>query len=232
MTPARTARCGAVTAFVGAVVSGPLALWVVQVTHPQPAWRGADAFAAAYHPVQAAPYFAGFFLVGGLVVLVSGLHALAPPALGARTAAAVAFAGAFAAMIVVNYALQTTVVPALVQAGDPASRSLAAAITMANPRGIGWALEMWGYGVLGVATWLCAPVFAGAGPARWTRAAFVANGPVSVVGGVVTAVSPGWVMTTTGLVSFACWNVLVMAMTGLAAAWLGRQDESTHEVRR
>ncbi|MGE0123144.1 MAG: hypothetical protein AB7U25_09425 [Vicinamibacterales bacterium] len=223
----RFCRVAAWVALGGAVVSGPLAVWLVQMLRPQPPWRDAQTFAAAYHPLQTVPYVAGFALVGGLVALVAGLHALAPPPLRARTTAATASAAAFAALIVANYALQTTMVPALVAAAEPPAVALAGWITMVNPQGLGWALEMWGYAVLGGATWLVAPVFAGGDVvATWTRRLFAANGPFSIVGGVATAAWPGWVLSTPGLMAFALWNVLVVAMLALAATSLGRTGDA------
>jgi len=205
----------AAVALIGAVTSGPLGIWLVGVMHPQPPWRDAATFIAAYHPIQTLPYVFGFFLVGGFVGLVASLHALAPKALRPRTLCALPMVGAFAAMIFVNYAVQTTFVPALVTS-SPEDASLISGLTMANPRSLGWALEMWGYAVLGVATWLVAPVFRQGPLERTTAWLFVANGPVSVLGGVATAAVPGWVLTLGGLLAFAVWNVLVVAMTTLA----------------
>jgi hypothetical protein len=39
---------------------------------------------------------------------------------------------------------------------------------------------------------------------------------VSVLGGIATAAAPGWVLTPGGLLAFAGWNVLVVAMAALA----------------
>ncbi|MGB7218545.1 MAG: hypothetical protein WBD07_07030 [Vicinamibacterales bacterium] len=206
----------AVLALIGAVTSGPLGIWLVGATHPQPAWRDAATFVAAYHPIQTLPYVFGLLLVGGFVGLVASLHALAPQEIRPRTVCAVALAGAFAAMIFVNYAVQTTFVPALVTTSSPENAALISALTMANPRSLGWALEMWGYAVLGAATWLVAPVFRHGPLERTTAWLFVANGPLSVLGGIATAAAPGWVLTPGGLLAFAVWNVLVAAMAALA----------------
>jgi hypothetical protein len=89
---------------------------------------------------------------------------------------------------------------------------------MSNPASLAWALEMWGYGVLGVATWLMAPVFAGRGLERWTRTTFVLNGVASVFGALATAIVPSWALTTAGIVSFVAWNGLVLLMAALAIA--------------
>jgi hypothetical protein len=207
---------GAGVALVGAIASGPLSLWLLAITHPQPPWRDAATFAAAYHPVQTLPYVLGCLLVGGFVVLVACLHLLAPTEARARTTTALAFVAAFAAMIIGNYAIQTTFVPALLRSGIPSDVQLAAAVTMANPRSLGWTLEMWGYAVLGVATWLAAAVFAGSPLERAARVLFTVNAPVSIAPAVAAAVRPGWVTTPIGLAAFMLWNGLVVAMTVLA----------------
>lgn len=234
MNGRRVVTAGAGVALAGVVLSGPASLWLVAATHPQPPWSGPAAFVAAYHPVQAVPYFFGFLLVGGFAVLLAGLHDVAPDEVHGRTAAALVFAGAFAAMIFTNYAIQTSVVPALVTSGAGTDRSLLAWLTMANPLSLGWSLEMWGYAVLGVATWLAAPAFGGEGIERPTAALFVANGPISLAGGVMTALAPGWVLTTGGLVAFGAWNLLVVAMTACAIAAMrarGRADAPEAELR-
>jgi len=218
MDARRVVSISAALAVAGALASGPIGLWIVGATHPQPPWDDAAAFVAAYHPVQALPYYLGFLLVGGFVGLVAGLHALAPESLRARTGAAVPLAGAFAAMVFVNYAIQTTFVPALASGTAPEDGLILGAFTMANPRSLAWALEMWGYAVLGVATWLVAPVFHGNRLERTTAWLFAANAPFSILGGILTAVSPGWVLTGPGLAAFGAWNALVVVMAALA--WL------------
>ena len=208
----------------GVVLSGPLALLVVGLVHPQPAWVDAATFARAYHPVQLLPYAGGFALIGGFVLLLASLHTLAPPAARARTTAALVRTAGFAALIVLNYVLQTTFVPALVQPLGPADAPLVAAVTMANPGSLAWALEMWGYGVLGVATWLMAAVFTGRGVERVAAAAFVGNGVLSVAGALAMVAWRGWVLGPVGLAGFALWNLLVVGMAALAIAVIVRRD--------
>lgn len=216
MDARRAVALSAAVALAGAIASGPVALWLVGATHPQPPWDGADAFVAAYHPIQTMPFYLGFALVGGMVALIIGLHRLAPDALRGRTLLAVPAAGAFAGMIVTNYAVQTTHVPALATGTAPEDGLVIGVFTMANPRSLGWALEMWGYAVLGVATWLVAPVFRGSRLERATGGLFALNGPVSIAGAVANAARPGWVLTGGGLVAYAAWNALVAAMAALA----------------
>jgi hypothetical protein len=138
---------------VGVLLSGPIALWIVHRVHPQPAWQGSARFAAELHPVQLLPYLGGFVLIGGCVALIASLQVLVPREPRARGYLALVLAAAFAALIVLNYVLQTTFVPSLVTPYAPVNDSLVAAFSMANPRSLAWALEMWGYAVFGGATW-------------------------------------------------------------------------------
>jgi hypothetical protein len=205
-------RIGAALALAGALTSGPLGLWLVGATHPQPPWRDAATFVAAYHWVQLVPYVFGFALVTGFVLLIAGLHASASESIRARTSAALVFAAAFAAMILMNYAIQTTFIPALVGAWSPEQAPVLESLTMSNPGSLAWALEMWGYAVLGVATWLAAPAFAGPGLPDWTARLFFWNGPLSIGSAILTAASPGWVLTEAGLWAFGVWNLLVVML--------------------
>ena len=95
--------------------------------------------------------------------MIAALHTLADGPLRARATAALGFAAAFAALIFFNYIVQTTFLPALVQGGSTENAVLISAFALSNPRALGWAIEMWGYAVLGVATWLIAPVLANRG---------------------------------------------------------------------
>ena len=108
------------------------------------------------------------------------LHRLASERHRFRTTCALAFVAAFAAMVFTNYAIQTTFVPALAKYGSAGDEPLVGALTMTNPRSLGWALEMWGYALLGVATWLSAPVFSSGALERLTALLFVLNGFVSI----------------------------------------------------
>lgn len=212
---ASSAVTGAAVTLAGIVLSGPVSLALVRL-HPQPAWSGPDAFARAFHPLQTMPYFTGFLLVGGALYLIAALHVLARDGVRARAAAALGFAAAFAALIIFNYIVQTTFVPALVHSRSAETAPLLTALSLSNPAALGWAIEMWGYAVLGVATWLIAPVLSDYGRSgRVAAALFVANGPVSIVGAVWTALRPGWVMTPAGFGMFAGWNLLVLVMVAL-----------------
>jgi hypothetical protein len=219
-TPGGASRAGvygALSTIAGIFLSGPLAVALVQATHPQPPWGGAELFARSFHPLQLLPYLGGIFLVGGVVVLLAAVHSRAADGETKTWAnAGLVFCAAFAALVFANYVLQTTVVPVLAEDPSAANGPLLALLSMANPRSLAWAIEMWGWGLCGVATALVAPAFGRTRVERLARIAFVANGPVSVLGAVLTVSRPGWPMTVAGLIVFALWNLLLLAMAILA----------------
>jgi hypothetical protein len=208
----------------GVLLSGPLAVVLVEATHPQPAWSGGEAFARAYHPIQSVPYLGGIVLVLALVMLIAAIHAGAPAALRVRTGAAQVLTAVFATLIFLNYVVQTSYVPALARDRTPADDAILAMLSMVNPRSLAWAVEMWGWAFLGLATWLVAPTFAGSRLEDATRRAFIANGPVSIAGALLTALWPGWPMSLAGLILFAGWNVLLAAMAVLALLGFRRRQ--------
>lgn len=205
----------------GAVLSAPVAMLVVSLIGPQPAWSGVDAFAAHYHPIQALPYILGYLLLAGFTLFTAACHARAgrlegagaATGLRARTGAALVFTAVYAALVLTNYTLQVGYVPRIL-AETP---DYLAALTMANPASFAWFLEMFGYAALGVATWLVAPVFPGRGRARWIRGMLRANGVLSVVGAACTAAWDAWVFSPAGMVSFAGWNLLIVLCFGAIA---------------
>jgi hypothetical protein len=97
--------------------------------------------------------------------------------------ATLVFTAVFATLIFLNYVIQTTFIPVMARAYTPGDGALLTALSMANPRALAWALEMWGWAFLGLATWLIGPVFRGGALERAARAAFIVNGPVSAQAG-------------------------------------------------
>jgi hypothetical protein len=221
--PHRLALLGALLAIAGILLSGPLAAAVIHAVRPQPQWHGVGAFVAAYHPVQLLPYFFGFFFVGGCVVLVVGMHGLAPLERRAACLLGVVASGIGATLVFLNYVLQTTFVPALVRAGQPEQEALLGALTMVNPASLAWALEMWGYAFLGLGSWIAARALDRGLHERIVRWLLAANGLVGIVGAGVTVARLDWVLGTAGLASYAAWNVLFLVTLALAATALHRR---------
>lgn len=207
----------------GALVSGPLSFALVEATHPQPPWQGAETFVRSFHPIQTVPFFCGFMLLSGFAVLIATLHALAPARLRVRTTTALIFTAAFVTLISFNYIVQTTFVPGLVSDASRAQDFAITLFSMSCPSSLAWALEMWGYALLGAATWLIAPVLHETAIERATGWLLTANGPLSIGPAVLMAFSPGWVLAPAGIISFVVWNVLVIGLGVLAALSLRRR---------
>lgn len=204
---------GAALTVAGILLSGPIGLLAVTMIHPSPPWIDAASYAQFFHPIQTAPFFGGFFLVGGYVVMMAALYELADEQQKTHALIAVTFTAIFATLIFFNYINQTTFIPALVQSYRPEHDSAISTFSLANPLSLCWAIEMWGYALLGVATWLTASIFNRNRIEKITAALMIANGIVSIVGGIVTAWNLGWVLTTPGVVSYVGWNALVLALS-------------------
>lgn len=209
----RMAVIGATLTAIGIPVSGPIGLVVVRAVGPSPPWNGAEAFARNYHPIQTFPFFAGFVLLLGYAMTMAALYRLADERVKTRALIGVMFTSAFVALIFFNYINQTTFVPGLARDYRAEYEPIITALSMANPRSLAWGMEMWGYALLGVATWFSAPVFHGRTIERITAGLMIANGLLSVAGGIATASSPAWVLTTSGMIAYLGWNVLVFVLS-------------------
>ncbi len=204
---------GAIANIAGILLSGPLGLLLVGLVHPNPAWQSPQVWAQNYHPIQTFPFFAGFLLLGGYVIMLAVIHQIAEATDKVYTLAAVIFTAAFATLIFFNYINQTTFLPALARDYRPEYDPIITAFSFVNPRSLCWAIEMWGYALLGVATWLGAVVFKRSRIEKATAWLMIANGVISLVGGFLSAGNLGWVLTTPGYIFYGVWNVLVLFLS-------------------
>lgn len=166
---------GAAMTVAGILLSGPLGLLIVSAVQSSGPWQGAAAYVQNYHSIQMLPFFCGFLLVGGYVVLMAALHAIAEERHKTQTMIAVVFTAVFATLIFFNYITQTTFVPALAQNYSPQLDPVITTFSLANPLSLSWATEMLGYAFLGVATWLAALVFNRNRMERATAALMILN---------------------------------------------------------
>lgn len=199
----------AIVTAVGILFSGPLAFLVVSATHPQPEWSGPAAFVSNYHPIQTVTFYFGFLLVIGSLMIMAYIH---DRSRSLKSLLSLVFTAIAAGLISFNYFTEAAFVPALVRNYTPDLDPVISVFAVTSPFALFWAVEMWGYGFLGLGTLFAVDYFAAGGLERWTRFLFTANGVVSVAGALYTAFHQEWVLSVAGLVSYALWNLLYLAL--------------------
>lgn len=206
----------------GVVLSGPAVMAFLHFVAPQPAWTDAATFVMHYRRIQIAPYVLGVLLVGGATTMTA-VHARRLID-GTRRALVGVALSAFVTMIGLNYVLQTTFVPSMVATYRPELATSVEHFSMASPHSLAWALEMWGYAFLGIATWLVVPSLRSTPLQRLAARLCVANAVLSLAGGVATAARLEWVFSPVGLACFGAWNVVMAALAVLSAlVWRERE---------
>lgn len=209
----RLIALGTLVGLAGYVLSGPGGFLLVRITQPQPAWASPAVFVENYHVVQDMPYYFGLLLIGGMLMLAAGLFLNAaeePAKVRFHLLLALMWTTFFAALIFFNYVCQTTFVRHLALNYRPEHDPLIATFSMANPMSLAWAVEMWGYGVLGVATWLMSGYFQHRNKAIYWL--LIANGAVSVLTVVLTVIDMKWLLTPPGVAGYFIWNVLMITL--------------------
>ncbi|MBK9985156.1 MAG: hypothetical protein IPP15_22825 [Saprospiraceae bacterium] len=204
---------GALVALGGYVLSGPVAFLLVNTISPQPAWVSPAVFAHHYSVIQDLPFYFGFFLLGGMLMLVAG-HYLNYKEGNTMTKfhllVSLGWTIVFCGLISFNYIGQTTFVHNLAVHYRPEYDSAIAMFSMSNPMSFCWANEMWGYAILGIATLLMAGYYRN--KSNVIRGLLIANGVISMMSALWTIVDVSWVMSPFGLVAYFTWNVLMILM--------------------
>ena len=205
---ARYLSIAAAVILAGIVLSGPVAVVLVEVLAPQPPWHDAATFIQHYSWLQALPYVFGFLILGGCVAFMAGLIGTASENQRPLGFTAFGFTCVAATMVFTNYVLQTGYIPQSLD-GDPGILTM---VTMANPRSFAWALEMYGYGIFGVASLFAAPLFDNYGKQRAIRILFIVNGIASILAAFLVPLLPGWLLTVPGMTAGAVWNILLIVL--------------------
>src|SRR5436305_958290 len=60
---------GSMIALTGFILSGPVGFALVLLIKPQPAWTSSANFVSHYNSLQNIPYYFGFILIGGMLIL-------------------------------------------------------------------------------------------------------------------------------------------------------------------
>lgn len=208
---ARYLSSSALLVMCGVILSGPIAVGLVEIAAPQPSWNNAATFVQHYSLLQSLPYVFGFLIVGGFVAFMSCLVGTGREDQRPLEMTAVILTGVFASLVFFNYVLQTAFVPQSLDGnGD-----ILAMVTMTNPRSLGWGLELYGYALLGIATAVAAPLFEPRGRQGTIRHLLIINCVVSVLSAVLLPIIPGWVLTLAGMVAGTIWNLLIIVIMTL-----------------
>jgi hypothetical protein len=208
----RLISIGSILTLAGFILSGPMAVFIVQLAKPQPSWISPVVFAKNYHSIQDLPYYFGLLLIGGMLLL-SAAHYLNYRENDDRklnVLLSLVWTVVFAALILFNYTCQTTFVRHLALNYNPEYDTAIATFSMANPMSFCWANEFWGYGALGIATWLLAGYYRGKN--NLIRSLLITNGIVSIGAVGVTIINIKWVMMPIGLISYLLWNALMITL--------------------
>ncbi len=201
---------GAILVVAGILTSGPLGVLAVALVQAQPPWTSAAVFVENFHRIQTLPFYFGFLLIGGSILMLVSICMLS-------TKRAAAFVGLVfmsigAAFAIFNYVIQTTFIPSAVTNYTPELAPLISVLSMSNPTSITWAAEMWAYGFIGMGTWCAAGFFGTSNLERAGKALFIVNGIISVLGALLVSIDLSGVFSTAGWVGYFVWNLLYLAL--------------------
>jgi hypothetical protein len=206
-------KSGALVALIGYILSGPVAFMVTSLVKPQPSWVSSAVYAENYHVVQDIPFYFGFLLIAGMLMLSVAyfLEWLSNPSgTGFGIVMALCCMLVFSALITFNYICQTTFVHNMALHYKPEFDSSISAFSMSNPLSFCWANEMWGYAFLGISNWLTAKYYKDKNKIIYLLMSM--NGIVSIISVIWTIIDVNWVMTTLGLACYFIWNLLMITM--------------------
>jgi hypothetical protein len=94
--------------------------------------------------------------------------------------------------------------------------------TMANPGSFAWALEMYGWGGIGLSFVFMAFIFGKDRPEPVLKGLFLVNGICSVASALMISVEMNWLFTLAGLTALVVWNTLVLVIDICLLAYFKR----------
>lgn len=118
----------------------------------------------------------------------------------------------FTAVVFLNYIIQTTYVPYLAANNPPETSSVLAVFSMANPGSFAWALEMYGWGGIGISLVFMAFIFEQTKLEVILKILFLINGTASFASAVVTSIDMTWIFSPAGFTALIVWNLLVLVI--------------------
>lgn len=195
---------------LGILFSGLIFPVITAIFFPQPVWQNPELFIEHFHPLQTATFFCGYFLVIGSLLTFVALYLTSPETKKMWALAGLAINVVFTAVVFLNYIIQTTYVPHLATNNPPETSSVLAVFSMANPGSFAWALEMYGWGGIGLSFIFMAFIFENKKIQRTLKILFLINGMSSCTSAVFTSVDMNWLFTPAGFTALIVWNLLVL----------------------
>jgi hypothetical protein len=194
----------------GVIFSGLVFPVLSAIVCPQPQWQNPELYIDAYHPLQTATFFCGYFLVIGSLLTFIALNQLAKEETKIWAYSALIINVVFTSIVFINYIIQTTYVPYLAKNNPAETEFVLATFSMSNPGSFAWALEMYGWGGIGLSFIFMARIFKNSGLEKVLKKLFVVNGICSVAAAIITSVDMNWLFGPSGFASLIIWNLLVL----------------------
>lgn len=210
--PGRFGRNAVYLNIFGIISSGLVFPVVTAIFHPQPVWQNSALFTESFHPLQTATFFCGYFLVIGSLLTFLALYLTSKKSKKIWALSGLAIHLIFTAIVFLNYIFQTTYVPYLATHKPPETDFVLAVFSMANPGSLAWALEMYGWGGIGLSFIFMAFIF---GQDKWERTLrilFIINGTCSGTSALITSLNMKWIFSPAGFTALIVWNLLVLVI--------------------
>lgn len=196
----------------GIIFSGLVFPLITTIFYPQPQWQNAELFIESFHPLQTATFFCGYFLVIGSLFTFIALYLTSNETHKMWALSGLAINVVFTALVFLNYIIQTTYIPYLSTNNPPETSSVLAVFSMANPGSLAWALEMYGWGGIGLSFVFMAFIFENNKLQQTLKILFLVNGISSCISAIITSVNMNWLFSPAGFAALIIWNLLVLVI--------------------
>lgn len=205
-------RVAVITNMFGIIFSGLVFPVLSMFLKPQPPWQNAPLFVESFHPLQTATFFCGYFLVIGSLLTFAVLYKITPEQRKIWALSGLVINVVFTAVVFLNYIIQTTYIPYLANNNPPETATILPVFTMANPGSFAWALEMYGWGGIGLSFIFMVFTYDNSKSGRILKALFLANGICSVASALMTSIDMNWLFSPAGFAALIIWNLLVLVI--------------------
>ncbi len=207
----------------GILFSGLVFPVLSMIFTPQPPWQDAALFVKSFHPLQTATFFCGYFLVIGSLLTFIVLYLTADSEHMIWALSGLIINVVFTTLVILNYIIQTTYIPYLAVNNPPETSLVLPVFSMANPGSFAWALEMYGWGGIGLSFVFMAFIFGEGNTERILKALFLVNGITSCCSALMTSINMKWLFSNAGLTALVVWNLLVFVIDIFLLKYLSKK---------